>query len=98
MSRQLDLESELRESARQEALIRAVEYGIVGALEHQGFVLSGFSISYQPHDCFMVLKGVRGEQHQVAFLSSDTIMNVLLQAYSAAANQSLRWQPDKYHT
>lgn len=98
MSRQLDIKNEVRESARQEALIRAVEFGIVGALEHQGIVLLGFSIKYQPHDCLMTIKGVRGEQHSVAFLSSDTIMNVLLQAYSAAANQALRWRPDKYHT
>lgn len=98
MSRQLEVEHEVRESARQTALIKAVEFGIVGALEHQGIVLTGFSIKYQPHDCLMTIKGIRGEQHSVAFISSDTIMNVLLQAYSAATNQSLRWGPDKYHT
>lgn len=97
MSRQLDLKQEVRESARQDALIRAVEYGIVGALEHQGIVLKGFSIKYQSHDCLMTIKGQRGDKHSVAFLSADTIMNVLLQAYSAASNQALRWRPDQYH-
>lgn len=97
MSRQIDLEAEVRESERQLAFIKAVEFGFVGALEVQGIHLSGFAIRYGPFECFMTIKAdVRGV-HSVSFVTSDTIMNVLLLGTRMASYESLRWQPDQYH-
>ena len=98
MSRQLDQKRELRETTRRDALIRALEFGLVGALASFGIEMLGFSIKYESFDCLLTLKAEIKGVRSVAFVSSDTIMNVLLKTDSMAANHSLRWRPDRYHS
>lgn len=98
MSRQLDLKRELRESRKRDALVRALEFGLVGALEMQGIELLGFALRYEEFNCLLTLKANVDDLRSVAFVGSDTIINVLLKADNMASNQALKWRVDKYHS
>lgn len=97
MTRQLDIEREQREETRRLELIKAVEYGIVGALQHQGIELLGLSLMTEEFNTRCVVKARAEERRIVAFVSSDSISNVLIQVYRLANNQALQWGADKYH-
>ncbi len=96
MSRQLDISVELRESKRQTALVKALEYGLVGALEFQGIILQGFAIRYDAFSCLMTIKAEVAGTQSVAFVGSDTIINCILKAQADATRQALQWRADKY--
>ena len=97
MSRQLDLKQEERETARRTALIKALEFGLPGALENQGISLLGFAVKYDAFHCLMTIKADVGGVRSVAFVGSDTIMNCFLRAQAEAQDNALQWRPDKYH-
>lgn len=96
MSRQLDQKLEERDTAKRDALYKALEYSLPGALEHQGIELRGFTIVYNPYSCRIVIKGIRQGEWIVAFAYSDTMTGCLLSATAAAARGSLSWGKDKY--
>lgn len=97
MTRQLDLKEEQRETARRIELIKALEYGIVGALAFQHMELAGLAIRYDDIECTLTIKAVVEGRWMVAFVSSDTMMGCLLRVAKLAKNNRLRWLPDKYH-
>lgn len=97
MSRQLDQKLEEQDTKKRDALYKALEYGLPGALEFQGIILLGFAIKYEPFSCLMTLKGIRHEDREVAFVGSDTITNCIIRASADAARGSLKWRKDKYH-
>ena len=97
MSRQLEQEGEERERARQQRLIRAIEYGLVTTLHNQAADLQGFSIRYEEFNCLLTLRAdINGRRH-VAFIAADTMMNCIIRADREAANNRLKWQQDKYY-
>lgn len=96
MTRQLDVAAEVRESKRREALIRALEYGIVGALEHQGIELRGLSIKYSAFDCLMTVRADVNGVPSVSFIGSDSMMNCFLKLESGALRMALHWREDAY--
>lgn len=98
MSRQLEQEREVRKAARNTAVIKALEYGIVGALESQGIDLVGFSFKYDAFNCLMTIKARFAEDRQVAFVGSESIIGCILKSQSDARNDRLVWRPDRYHT
>lgn len=97
MSRQLELKREQRETAKRDALVRALEFGIVGALESQGIELLGVAMRYEPFSVLMTVKADVGGVRSVAFVGSDSMLNCILKADSMASNQALKWREDKYH-
>lgn len=96
MSRQLDLQRELRETKKRDALIRALEFGLAGSLENQGIELLGFTIKYSPFNCLLTLRVDNGGSREVAFVGSDTIINCILKADSEANRVALKFRKDKY--
>jgi hypothetical protein len=98
MTRQLEVEREIRETARRDALVKALEFGIVGALESQGVEMLGYAFKYDAFNCLMTIKGVIQGKRSVCFVGSDTVINCILKAYSAARNDALRWRDDQYHS
>lgn len=98
MTRHLDVKVEERETAKRDALVRALEFGIVGALSTQGIELMGLSIKYDAFNCLLTLKADVAGVRSVSFVGSDTMVNVLLKADSMAANEVLKWRPDQYHS
>lgn len=97
MSRQLEAKGEERQKARHDALIRALEFGIVDELRTQGIELFGFSIKYDSFNCLLTLKADVAGTRSVSFVGSDTIVNVILKTSSMAYNESLRWKEDQYY-
>ena len=97
MSRQLDLEQEVRAAKRRDALVRALDYGIVGALESQGIELLGLSIRHRAFNCLLTIRADVGGDRQVAFVGSDSIINCFLKAESDASQGSLHWTIDKFY-
>jgi len=96
MTRQLDVQREQRETARRDTLVRALEFGIAGALAHQGATLLGFALKYSEFDQLLTLKAdFEGKAH-VSFVSSDTMMNCFIKAERQALGNNLDWRPDKY--
>lgn len=96
MSRQIEIEVEQRETARRDALVKALEYRIVGSLESQGIHLLGFAFKYDAFNCLMTIKAVVNETASVCFIGSDSVMNCILKADSEASRHTLRWRADKY--
>jgi hypothetical protein len=97
MTRLLDLEHEVRETSRRDELVKALEFGLAGAIANQGAKLQGFAIKYGDFDCLMTIKADFDSGRMIAFVGSDTIMNCLLRSYHAAARNELRWKADQYH-
>lgn len=97
MSRQLDQKQELYETARRDALVKALEFGLVGSLEMQGIELMGIAIKYDAFNCLMTIKADVDGVRSVAFVGSDTLMNVILKADSMSRNCVLKWKVDQYH-
>lgn len=96
MSRQLDVESEVRESARRDALVKALDFGIVGALQSQGIELLGLSLKYDAFNCLLTIRADKDGARSVAFVGSDSIINCFLKAESDASRGSLRWKADSF--
>lgn len=96
MTRQLEIQREVREDKRQKALVRALEFELPGALETNGIMLLGISIRYDAFDCLMTLKADVGGKRKVCHVGSDSIINCFLKATRDASNDRLRWSKDKF--
>lgn len=97
MSRQLDIKREQHTAEKHKALIRALEFGLVGALESQGIELHGLTFKYDPFNVLLTIKAEVDGVVSVCFVGSDELINCILKAESEARRRSLRWRPDKYH-
>lgn len=97
MTRQTDIQAEVRETNRRDALVKALEYGFVGALENQGIELLGISIKYDAFSCLMTIRAERAGKGTCCFVGSDSIINCFLKAESDALRGALNWGPDKFH-
>lgn len=97
MSRQLEQAVEERERLRSDNLFRALEFGLVGALQTQGIELLGFSMKYQDFSCLLTLRVISEESRKIAHVGSDTMTNCFLKADLEARHHRLRWAEDKYH-
>lgn len=96
MSRQSDRKKEEREAKRRNTLVRALDYGIVDALEAQGIELLGLSIKHDAFSCLLTIRAAVGGERKVAFVGSDTIINVFLKAEIDASHGRLTWTMDNY--
>lgn len=98
MSRQLEIAQEQRETAKRDSLVKALEFGIVGALESKGVELLGFAIKYDAFNCLLTVRAQVGGVRSVAFVGSDSIINCFLKVQAEALNDELHWRKDKYHS
>lgn len=98
MSRQLEVQHEVRETKRRDELVKALEYGLSGALQAQGIELLGYAFKYDAFNSLMTIKADVGGVRSIAFVGSDSVINCILKAFSDASRADLTWRPDKYHT
>ncbi len=96
MSRQLELDIEVRDRKRRDDVYMVIEFGLAGALESRGIVLLGLAIKHDAWDCLMTIKADLDGVRHVAFVGSDTLPNTFLKAYGMAKSDRLRWRTDKY--
>lgn len=97
MSRQSDKKKEERETRRRDALVRALDHGIVDALDLQGIHLLGLSIRHDAYSCLLTIRADIGGVRSVAFVGADSIINCYLKAHTDANSDSLTWTTDKYY-
>lgn len=97
MTRQLEVEQEKVAIAKRNHLVKALEFGIVGALESQGIELLGFAAKYDAFNCLLTVKAYVGGVRSVCFIGSDSIINCFLKLESEASRNELKWRPDKYN-
>jgi hypothetical protein len=96
MSRQLEQARELRETKRRDALVRALEFALDGALQAQGIQLLGFAAKWDAWECLITLKSEVDGTRYVAFVGAGNIIDAILKATDAAQYDRLRWKEDKY--
>lgn len=96
MSRLADIKAEEKEAARQEEVIRVLEFSLAGAIEFNGGELRGFSMRYFPFDCMLTLKASFEGKWFVAFISGESMINCILGAQRQAAHGTILWIADKY--
>lgn len=97
MTRQLDAKAEGKERKRRNTLVKALEYGIVDALEGEGVELLGLSLKYDAYNCLLTVRADRGGVRSVCFIGSDSVVNAFLKLYSDASRDALKWKVDQYH-
>lgn len=96
MSRQSDVKAEERETARRLEVIRALDFGLAGAIEFHGGELRGFSMKYNDFDCMLTLKASFEGKWFVSFVSSETMIGCILSTQRKAAHNAIEWTADKY--
>lgn len=96
MSRQLEQIVEERTARRNLALIKAVEFELVGSVEAAGTALTGFSVRLSEFSCLITLRGVRDGVLVVAFVGSDDLGSCMLKCVREARMDKLTWQKDKF--
>lgn len=96
MPRTLEQVSEERETKRRDALVAALEYRLPGSLETQGVTLLGFAVKFDAYECLLTLKADIGGRREVAFVGGASVIDCILRAVNAAANDRLRWREDRY--
>lgn len=96
MSRQLDVARETREAKRVSSLVRALEFGLAGAVSNQGMELRGIAIKYEDTNSLLTIKVEANGRMFVAFVGADSMMNCILTAEAKALGNTLQWRPDRY--
>lgn len=96
MSRQLEKVREERSGRRDAAIVKAVEYALVGAVAHSGGVLEGFSAKLSGGDCLLVLRVVLAGKKQITFVGAETLGDALLKAVRLGERDKLKYKPDRF--
>lgn len=96
MTRQLEALKEERETKRQKALVKALEFELVGAVEFMGGTMKGFAMKYDEFECLLTYKASFEGKAMVAFVGSDTMINCVVKAANMAKHNRLRWKEDRY--
>lgn len=96
MTRQLDADQEDRQKKRDDALVRALEFGMVRTLSRADCTLLGFSAKFDQYQCLITLRAVVDTLCQVSFVSADTLPSAILKCVTMAENDTLKWKVDKW--
>lgn len=96
MTRQFDIVQEERTKKVHLAIVKAIEYELVGSVAHQGGELTGFSVRIQEWETLITLRALQDEVPMVAFVGSETLTQALLKCVREAYQSKLNWQVDAY--
>lgn len=92
-----DEEDGINTPYNREALINALGHVIPGELEEQGLQLVGLALKIDDWNVLLTIKATLGNDHLVAFIGSNSMINCILKAASEAADETLHWRADQYH-
>lgn len=96
MSRQLEMLAEERTTKRHKALVKAVEFEMVGSLAAAGATMTGFSVRLDEYECLLTVRAVIDEKASVAFIGAEDLVGAILKLVKAAQRDKLVWREDKY--
>jgi len=96
MSSEWERRESARSDARRLAILIAVDYGLVEALEALGGSLSGFSVNFRGQDVLMTIRMDFDLGSLVAFVGADGLGNLFVKAAKEAAGNKLQWREDRF--
>lgn len=96
MDEQMTLLGEKRKLANQDAVYRAVDFELEGAVAHAGAVLTGFSVKLGDGEVLITLRASLAGRPQIAFVGSGDLPGCLLKVVREAMSDRLRWKDDQY--
>lgn len=96
MTRHLDVQLEQADARRHNAIVKAVEYELPGALGMSGVELRGFSVRLGEWETLVTLRGIVDGVPSVAFVGADNLGSALLKCVREGRRGKLRWRVDQY--
>lgn len=96
MSRQLEQVREEKQRRRDNAILLALDGGLVESVSSAGGVLSGFSVSLRGGDCLITIKALLAGRPQIAFVGAEDLTSCVLKVVREAKSDRLRWRDDQY--
>lgn len=96
MSRQLEAMREERQRKEDNAVLLALDGGLVEAVGHSGAHLVGIALSYRGDGWLAVVKGELAGRRQVAFVGGGSLAKTLIKITNAGNGDKLQWRDDKY--
>lgn len=96
MTRHLDAEVEERQSRQDAALLKAVHFGLQGAVAHNGYELLGFSVRIDEYECLVTLRAMLEGERVVAFVGAETLAAAFVKVVRDGKRDKLTWRADKW--
>lgn len=96
MTRHLDANEEERQVKRDKAVLRALHFGLVNAVQQNGTELLGFSVRLDEWDTLITLRAVEDGVRKVAFVGADTLPNAIIKVVREGKRDKLVWREDKW--
>lgn len=92
----LQVVGEKKRLAYQDALVKALEFELEGAVAHAGAILTGFSVKMGDDEVLVTLRAVLAGRAQIAFIGAGSLPDALLKVVREAMVDKLQWRDDKY--
>lgn len=96
MSRQLEQAGEDRTRRRYDAIVRAVEYDLLKAIEVNGTTLRGFSVRLGDWECLITLRATRNGSAEVCFVGAEDFGGCMIKCVREAKRDKLNWKADRF--
>jgi hypothetical protein len=96
MSRQLEAAAEDRDKKRHLAIVKAVEFELLGALNGEGNHLQGFSVRLDDWEVLITLRATRQGVPSVSFVGAEDLGGCLIKCVREAKRDKLHWKEDKF--
>jgi hypothetical protein len=96
MTRHLDADHEDRQVRKDAALVAAVNFGIVNAVQMNGRELLGFSVRMDEWETLITLRAVDQGERLVAFVGAETLPSALIKVVREGKRDKLVWRADEW--
>ena len=96
MSRQLEQVREQKQQRRDNAVLLALDGGLVESVGRAGGDLQGLAISLRGGDCLITVKATLAGKEQIAFVGAEDLIGCILKVVREARGDRLRWREDRY--
>lgn len=96
MSRQGDVVAEGRTRKMHVAIVKALEFDLVGSVAHSGGVLTGFSVKIDEWETLVTLRAVVAGRPQIAFVGGESLAYTIVKCVREAHADRLQWREDRY--
>lgn len=96
MSRQLEVQQEIKQQKINTEIVAAVEFDLVGSIAVVGGKLLGFSVKIGVVDCLLTLRADFEGQRMVCFVGAPDIGGCLRKSVVEAHSNGLRWREDSF--
>lgn len=96
MPHTLEQERQKLQEKRDNEILAAVDFELIGAIAHAGGVLTGFSVKFGASDVLVTLRVILAGRQQVSFVGAPTLGDSLRKCVVDAYHDELRWKADAF--